>query len=78
VTADDFARWRPYTASLQERPVSDSEPTTHDLIVELRDALGLFSGAMPISPKQAWEEAIDTVTELTHGRCWVCMTKEDR
>lgn len=35
-----------------------SEPTTHDLVVELREALGMFAGAMPISPKQAWDEAI--------------------
>jgi hypothetical protein len=77
VTADDFARWRPYTASLQG-PEHDSEPTTHDLIVELRETLGLFSGAMPVSPKQAWEEAIDTVAKLTQGRCWVCMTKENK
>jgi hypothetical protein len=39
-----------------------SEPTTHDLIVALRDKLGLFSGAMPISPREAWEEALAMVT----------------
>lgn len=32
-------------------------PTLLDLVTELREAVGLFTGAMPISPKQAWEEA---------------------
>lgn len=39
-------------------------PTTHDLIVELREALGLFAGSMPRSPKEVWEEAIGRVKEM--------------
>jgi hypothetical protein len=33
------------------------------LVRELRDALGLFSGAMPVPPKQAWDEAIALVRQ---------------
>lgn len=36
-------------------------PTSHEMIVQLREALGLFAGAMPISPQQAWEEALAEV-----------------
>ena len=36
-------------------------PDPHELIRELREALGLFAGAMPMSPKQAWDEAITNV-----------------
>lgn len=61
----------------------DPDPTVHDLIVQLRDALGLFSGAMPISPKEAWEEALERVrggavpTHCAHGhprgtQCFRC------
>lgn len=40
------------------------EPTTFDLIAELRRAVGLFGGAMSITPKEAWEEAIAEVRRL--------------
>lgn len=43
-----------------------SEPTPIDLVVELRKAAGLFDGAMPISPKEAWEEAIAVVKYQRH------------
>lgn len=46
----------------------EAEPSTHDLIVELRETLGLFAGAMPVTPKQAWDEAILRVRQLTEGR----------
>lgn len=39
-------------------------PTAHDLVVHLRDALGLFSGAMPVPPQQAWEEALAEARRL--------------
>lgn len=48
--------------SLTNGPTStDSTPTAHELTVELREALGLFAGAMACSPKQAWAEAIELV-----------------
>ena len=51
-------------------------PTLIDLVLELRRAVGLFDGAMPISPEQAWNEAISEVTEMRRsaldGKCWVC------
>lgn len=53
------------------------EPTTHDLIVELRETLGLFAGAMPISPQQAWGEAIERVRLLTTGRCHACIGPDE-
>lgn len=34
------------------------------MIVQLREALGLFAGAMPIPPQQAWEEALEEVRRL--------------
>lgn len=39
-------------------PTPDRWPDPHDLVVELREAVGLFAGALPISPKAAWDEAI--------------------
>ncbi len=38
-------------------------PEPIDLVRQLREALGLFAGAMPISPKQAWEEALAVVRQ---------------
>lgn len=37
---------------------TDSWPDPHDFIIELRQAVGLFAGAMPIPPKVAWDEAV--------------------
>lgn len=45
------------------RPV-DEAPSAHDMTVQLREALGLFAGAMPISPRQAWDEAVAEVRAL--------------
>jgi hypothetical protein len=39
-------------------------PNHQDLIHELREAVGLFAGAMGITPKEAWEQAIDEVRGL--------------
>ncbi len=51
-------------------------PTLVDLVVELRETLGLFAGAMPITPKAAWDEAIGVVVSMRRsareGTCWVC------
>lgn len=44
------------------------EPNPLDLVRELRCALGLFDGAMPITPKEAWDEAIDLARRLAAGR----------
>lgn len=41
-----------------------AEPGLIDLVQELRRTVGLFDGAMAITPKQAWEEAIDVVQRL--------------
>lgn len=43
---------------------TDPTPTLIDLVRELRGAVGLFDGAMPITPKAAWEEAIEKVKAL--------------
>jgi hypothetical protein len=43
-------------------------PDGMEMIRQLRDAVGLFSGAMPISPKQAWEDAIARVKQLAAAR----------
>lgn len=40
------------------------QPTIFDLIAALRREVGLFDGAMPITPQQAWEEALDRVRQL--------------
>lgn len=42
-------------------------PTGHSMIVQLREALGLFAGAMPISPQRAWEDALAEVRRV-HAR----------
>lgn len=36
-------------------------PTGYSMIVQLREALGLFAGAMLISPARAWDEALTEV-----------------
>lgn len=41
-----------------------SWPTGHEMVVQLREALGLFSGAMPIPPQQVWEEALAEARRL--------------
>ncbi len=44
------------------------EPSVPDLIVELRETLGMFSGTMSKSPKLVWEEALTAVRRLTEER----------
>lgn len=47
--------------------IDNSPPTTmreFELIRELRRTVGLFDGAMPVSPKAAWDEAIRKVERL--------------
>jgi hypothetical protein len=58
---------------------AEMAPEIIDLVRELRETLGLFAGAMPISPKEAWEEAIREVVRLRrieHARyvAWVSPT----
>lgn len=49
----------------RQRPTPDRMyPHSIVLCAELRRAVGMFDGAMPISPRQAWDEAIARVREL--------------
>lgn len=41
-----------------------AEPQPIDLCRELREALGMFAGSMPCTPKQAWDEAIAKARSL--------------
>jgi hypothetical protein len=64
--------WRKWRRLLREallrrgwkERIEMSDPQPIDLCLELRRVLGLFDGAMPISPKEAWEEALDHVRYL--------------
>lgn len=63
--------------------MTDDSPTTmreFELIRELRGAVGLFDGALPISPKAAWEEAIRRVQRLQqlHDDVLAGLQKADR
>lgn len=51
---------KPRAFALDER----GQPHPQDLIADLREALGLFAGAMPVTPQEAWEEAINEVHRL--------------
>lgn len=53
-----------------------AEPTPTDLVRQLRETLGMFAGAMPITPQAAWEEALQKVTQLKQGMCWACQQRE--
>jgi hypothetical protein len=44
--------------------VVPEEPELIDLIRQLRQVLGMFAGAMPITPQEAWMEALARVREL--------------
>lgn len=55
-----------------------AEPTLIDLVQELRRTVGLFDGAMAITPQAAWEEALERVRLLKTGACWRCMETEER
>jgi hypothetical protein len=39
-------------------------PEGMEMIRQVRDAAGLFAGAMPISPQMAWDEALDRIRGL--------------
>ena len=48
-----------------EHPVCNChDPELIDLVRELREILELPNGALPISPSQAWREALDEVRAL--------------
>ena len=57
---------------MSNEPVSS--PTTERelwMVGELRRSLGMFDGAMPISPAVAWQQAIDELgrrLQLSEGR----------
>lgn len=51
-------------------------PDGMEMIRQAREAVGLFSGAMPITPQQAWEGALERMRGLAQGRCWACMDRE--
>lgn len=57
-------------------PSKQSWPDGMEMIRQAREALGMFAGAMPITPQQAWEEALDRMCGLAQGRCWACMERE--
>jgi hypothetical protein len=59
-TADDVAAGR--------SPGHTDEPDKFFFITQLREAVGLPVGALPITPKQAWEEAIAVVRRLAGTR----------
>jgi hypothetical protein len=40
-------------------------PDGMEMIRQVREAVGLFAGAMPITPQQAWQEALETLDRLT-------------
>ena len=50
------------------------EPSPIDLVRQLREVLGLPSGAMSVTPRAAWDEAVEHVRLLTTGRCHACLT----
>lgn len=58
--------------------LAEAEPTLIDLVAELRRAVGLSDGAMSITPKAAWEEAIEKVKRLNGGLCSECARKQER
>lgn len=55
----DLRRWCDALTPKDARP--QVEPDLHALVRELRAAVGLFDGAMPVTPQEAWEEAINEV-----------------
>ena len=48
-------------------PDSDAWPEPIEFVRKLRNMVGLFDGALPISPKAAWEEALDRVRIALDG-----------
>ena len=51
---------------IQDRDIETAAgwPPGHSMLMQLREALGMFAGAMPIPPRQAWEEALAEVRQL--------------
>lgn len=43
---------------------SHGRPDHQELVRQLREAAGLFVGAMPITPKEAFENALDDVRDM--------------
>jgi len=43
---------------------ADGWPTGREMVTQLREALGLFTGAMPRPPQKVWEEALAEVRRL--------------
>lgn len=55
--------WTDFGAEAERIRQRDQEtragwPTSHSMVVQLCEALGMFAGAMPIPPERAWEEAL--------------------
>lgn len=46
-------------------PICNCDAERVEMVRELRTALGMFAGAMPITPKEAWDEAIARATHMT-------------
>jgi hypothetical protein len=42
----------------------DRGPDQHEMIRQVREALGLFAGAIPKSPQQVWEESLSIIRSL--------------
>jgi hypothetical protein len=61
--------YQPESMSLEATSAlpAPGEPTPIDLCRELRAALGMPDGAMPCSPKEAWDEAIAKVRAQGQG-----------
>ena len=57
---------------------SPDNPHYLDLVRELREAVGLFAGAMPITPKQAWDQAIAEVKLLRAADHHECPVESDK
>lgn len=55
--------------ALNERvALRDSWPDPHDFIAQLREAVGLFVGALPVPPKVAWDEAVAVARRAVQER----------
>lgn len=63
-TANPERMREPDTADPAAADPAPFQPHPIDLCAELRRAVGLFDGAMPKSPKEAWDEAIARVRAL--------------
>lgn len=68
----DDCHWSLDGEWVRVRPVAaippDRWPDPHDFIVQLREAVGLFAGALPIPPKVAWDEAVAVAKRAVQER----------